>query len=165
MGLRDIFAKLGGSKAGTPKIEGAISRDINPQAANLGRFLRKRIRLSTTLPEAMDIFEEMCRIPTSSEMDMKLFEGGVFEFGGVERFHFHLVRQLQFPEDEDEYTQVQLTAFYEPLKEYEERFHGHTWDMDLDDESSFFEFVRNSERYRFFEQLQPIGYEIYAEQT
>lgn len=140
----------------------SLSEGVSPEAVALGDYLQSRISPATTLPEAVDAFTEMCRIPTSSEMDMKLLEGGIFSFGEPPHFHFHIARQLQFPQDEDEYTQIRLTALYEPLEEYDKRFKGWVWDIDL--EEDFFNHLYNSEMYSFFKDVQPCGYEIDVDQ-
>lgn len=162
MNLRHSLETLWKSRHGNR--EGASSAEgINPEAIALGDYLESCIHPGTTLPEAVEAFTEMCRIPTSSEMDMKLLEGGIFSFGESPHFHFHIARQLQFPQDEDEYTQIRLTALYEPTKEYGARFSGHVWDIDLEDD--FFEHLRNSEMYIFFKALKPSGYEVEVSQT
>lgn len=143
--------------------EASLTEGISPEAIALGDYLQTRIGPETTLPEAVEAFTEMCHISTSSEMDMKLLEGGVFSFGEAPHFHFHIARQLQFPQDEDEYTQIQLTALYEPLEEYGDRFSGHVWDIDLEDD--FFEHLYSSEMYAFFKTMKPAGYEIDVSQT
>lgn len=107
------------------------------------RTLRQTVQDGMTLDELINAFEEMCALSVG-EPDSLLFETGTFHFTGEKLFHFDLVRQFQFL-DEDEYVQLHLTAMYEPSRKTALLFKTH-WGEPGD--GRFFKTVRSSLAYK-----------------
>lgn len=106
------------------------------------RSLRELVQDSMTLDELIDAFEKMCAHDVG-EPDMLLFETGTYDFTGKKMFHFDLVRQFQFL-NEDEFVQLHLTVLYEPSPKLALLRKIH-WGEPED--GSFFSIVRNSRAY------------------
>ena len=106
------------------------------------RSLRELVQDGMTLDELIDAFEKMC-VHNVGEPDMLLFETGTYDFTGKKMFHFDLVRQFQFL-NEDEFVQLHLTVLYEPSPKLALLRKIH-WGEPED--GSFFSIVRNSRAY------------------
>lgn len=137
----------------------AESQDIL-QKLVVYRKLKALVGEDMTLPELIDAFEEMCGISVG-EPDMLLFETGNYDFTGEKLFHFDLVRQFQFLDD-DEYVQLHLTVLYRPSAKTAllKRIH---WGEPGD--GTFFPIVRSSLAYRAVKDLPMLRVEIHIHET
>ena len=73
--------------------------------------MKNRISDKSGLEDIVNVFEQMCNIPT--EEDIILFETETYSFTGKPMFYFSLVRQ--FPDDEEEYYQIHVDVLYSPI--------------------------------------------------
>lgn len=124
------------------------------------RKLNETIREGMTLDEMVDAFEDMCQIPVGDPDDL-LFETGTFQFTGEKLFHFSLVRQFQFMDD-DEYVQLRLDVTYTPCLKtkllYTSKWGGLT-------EGDFFSAVKNSRSYHIARDLPILQVQVRVEET
>lgn len=65
------------------------------------------------LIQVWDAFRSFLDVAFETDSDGVLVQGGVYSFGGPERYYFDFLRQLQHPGD-DEYEQVHCEFQYEP---------------------------------------------------
>lgn len=124
------------------------------------RTLKENVRQNMTLEELIDTFRQMCDIPVG-QPDMLLFQTGNFSFTGEKRFHFDLVRQFQFL-DQDEYVQLHLTVLYEPSAKTA-LLRSVRWGEPED--GQFFQTVRNSPAYRIVKDLPIARVDIDVHET
>lgn len=111
-----------------------------------------------TLEDIVSAFENMCQTPL--ENDMILFETGTFSFTGESLFYFSLTRQ--FPNEEEEFTQIHVDVLYNPSSE-NKMFGGTVWDEDL--EESIFDYIRKSEVFAYAKNEEYVKVEIYMDET
>lgn len=124
------------------------------------RTLREKVHDGMTLEELIGAFEEMCDLSVG-EPDSLLFETGTYRFTGEKLFHFDLVRQFQFL-DEDEYVQLHLTALYEPSPKTALLFKTH-WGAPED--GRFFQTVRGSLAYQTVKAMPIKRVDIHIHET
>ena len=122
-------------------------------------FLKTHAVRGKTLPELVDVFEEMCRIPI--ENDALLFETGTFDFTGEKQFNLSLVRQ--YPQKAgDEFCQLHMDVIF-PADETNARFRGNFWSEDV--EGDFFRCVRSSRAYLAMQDVMPMKTDVYLDET
>lgn len=126
-------------------------------------LLKSEVRLTMQLPELVDAFERMCRVPLEAidaADDLILFETGTFSFAGASVFQFSLVRQV--PNAAEEYVQVHLDIQYAP-SEINRCLSDCVWNEEI--EGDFFAFVRNSKAYLLLqgEKIKEIA--VYMDET
>lgn len=131
---------------GCRSASGTGAGPVDRNGARAESFLKSEKDGIADLEGAVEVFQRMCEMPAASEMDMKLYEYGVYSFTGEPLFSVDLVRQFQFPSTGDEYCQVRLTLYYEPTEELEALGSGNFWDEDV--EGSFFDAVRDDAVYQ-----------------
>lgn len=124
------------------------------------RILNDSIRDGMSLEEMIDAFSRMCETSVGEPDDL-LFETGVFDFTGEKMFHFSLVRQFQFL-DENEYVQLHLEILYSP-RPLLKLLYGTKWGTPSD--GSFFEHVRNSPAYKAVQNLPIAGVVVRIDET
>lgn len=124
------------------------------------RTLKEAIRDGMTLEEMIDAFARMCEIPVGDPDDL-LFETGSYNFTGEKMFHFCLVRQFQFL-DEDEYVQLHLRVLYAPSARtallYRVKWASLT-------KGDFFDMVKSSRAFKTVKEMPIAGVEIRVEET
>lgn len=116
------------------------------EANQMGDFLKQRMKAGMKLPELVDIFEEMIKIPLHCSDELLRIETGVFDFSGDDRFYFDLTRQIPTGHD-DEYYQIQLSIMF-PVTEIIDNV---CEDLDSDcreSVESFFAEIREMEVYQ-----------------
>ena len=126
-------------------------------------FLKKNIKTSMTLPEMVDVFEQMSKMPIDTDDDTLLLDTCYYDptFSGKIVHIFSLVRQI--PDDEDEYYQLRLEITLE-TQETEFSFPNPIW-SDAIEEQDFFEVVRNSTSYQQAINQKIIKAEIHLDRT
>lgn len=124
------------------------------------RTLKESVKDGMTLEELIDTFQQMCAISVG-EPDMLLFQTGNFRFTGEKLFHFDLVRQFQFL-NQDEYVQLHLTMLYEPSAKTALLTKIH-WGEPED--GKFFQVVRSSLAYQTVKNLPMVRVEIDIHET
>lgn len=122
-------------------------------------FLKDKIKPGMMLPELVDIFEEMCRIPIQDDVQIFL-ETGAFDFTGETKFYFSLTRQ--YPNGEDEYFQLQMDVLF-PLTDKNKHLNDTTWDSDV--EGDFFRCVRSSRAYLTMKDTVPVDVQVFLDET
>ena len=124
------------------------------------RKLKELVKEGMTLQELIAAFEEMCGIGVG-EPDLLLFQTGNFNFTGEKLFHFDLVRQFQFLDDE-EYVQLHLTVLYEPSAKTGllKKIH---WGQP--EGGTFFQTVRNSLAYQTVNDMPIVRVDIDIHET
>lgn len=137
----------------------AESREIL-QKLVVYRKLKELVKEGMTLQELIAAFEEMCGISVG-EPDLLLFQTGNFNFTGEKLFHFDLVRQFQFL-DEEEYVQLHLTVLYEPSAKTGllKKIH---WGQPED--GTFFQTVRKSLAYQTVKDMPIVRVDIDIHET
>ena len=125
-------------------------------------FLEDRIGQETTLPEIVDVFKEMCKIPMNDTEELQL----LFETGSMDddTYTIHMVRQTVNP-DEEEYFQVTVDVIYS-LKDTENLLNKkweHFWSFEL--ENDFFEHIKNNQNFKVLKDKKPININIYLDET
>ena len=126
-------------------------------------FLKKNIKTSMTLPEMVDIFEQMSKMPIDTDDDTLLLDTCYYDptFSGKIVHIFSLVRQI--PNDEDEYYQLRLEITLE-TQETAISFPEPIWSDALEGQD-FFEAVKNSTPYNQAINQKILKAEIYLNQT
>lgn len=124
------------------------------------RSLRDMVQEGMDLDELIDAFEKMCDHDVG-EPDMLLFETGTYDFTGEKMFHFDLVRQFQFL-NEDEFVQLHLTVLYEPSPKLALLRKIH-WGEPED--GNFFSIVRRSRAYHAVKALPIARVDIDVHET
>lgn len=124
------------------------------------RTLRDSIHDGMTLDEMIDAFAEMCKISVGDPDDL-LFETGTYNFTGQKLFHFNLVRQFQFM-DEDEYVQLHLDVLY-TTSLLTAPLHNIEWDSTI--EADFFDMIRSSRDYRVVKNMPIAKVNVFIEET
>ena len=81
------------------------------EAEEMRSFMEQRVTDGMKLPELLDIFEEMTKIPLHCTDELLRVETGIFKFSGEKRFHFDLTRQIPTGHD-DEYFQICMSIMY-----------------------------------------------------
>ena len=122
-------------------------------------MLKREITEKMSLPEIVDAFERMCRIPIAD--DMILFETGTFSFTGEPRFYFCLVRQFPI-EDDDEFYQIHVVILFQPDSE-NCKFSGTVWNEDIAE--NIFDFIRKSDAFAYAKSRPYSKIEIYMDET
>ena len=122
-------------------------------------MLKREITEKMSLPEIVDAFERMCRIPIAD--DMILFETGTFSFTGEPRFYFCLVRQFPI-EDDDEFYQIHVVILFQPDSE-NCKFSGTVWNEDIAE--NIFDFIRKSDAFAYAKSHPYSKIEIYMDET
>lgn len=121
------------------------------------RTLRDSVKEGMGLDELIDAFRQMCAEDVGDPDDL-LFETGVYNFTGEKKFHFSLVRQFQFL-DNDEYVQLRLDITAEPT---------HAFVLPVihwgKADDAFFNSVRNSRGYKMLKDV-PFQVEVRVEET
>lgn len=125
-------------------------------------FLKGLIRKDSKLPEIIDAFKEMCKIPMSDTEELQL----LFETGAFDEYTYtvHIVRQTEKPDDE-EYYQITVDVNYalvdtkSKLSEDWENF----WNFDLD--IDFFEQIERSQAFKVLKEKTPIEINTYIDET
>lgn len=120
---------------------------------DLAAYLQDAITDKMPLEEMVGVFERMCRIPV--ENDMILFETGTFSFTGEPLFYFSLVRQ--FPNEEEEFFQVELKVLYQPT-EGNKPFHAAVWNESLNED--IFDYIRRSPAFAYAKDHEYLKVEI-----
>ncbi|GAA0787803.1 hypothetical protein [Hathewaya limosa] len=113
------------------------------------------------LSELVNAFKEMCKITidgVNEEDDMLLFE--VETFSGQSMTHFSLVRQ--FPNEEEEYTQLHLDIQYKTNAQ-NKLFSQTIWSEDVEDD--FLKFIKNSHAYLFLKDKQIYKVNVFMDET
>lgn len=124
------------------------------------RTLAENIHDNMSLEEMVDAFAEMQKISVG-EPDNLLFEAGTYSFSGKRMFHFSLVRQFQFL-DEDEFVQLRLNVLYSPS--LQTRFLFCTrWDSTIS--GNFFDMVKSSHIFKIVQNMVPDRIEVRVEET
>lgn len=124
------------------------------------RTLNTSIHEGMTLEEMVDAFAEMCRISVGDPDDL-LYETGNYDFTGEKLFHFSLVRQFQFL-DEDEYVQLRLDVTYAPSPKTA-LCRSVKWGSLTD--GDFFSMVKASRGFRLAKDLTIVGVSVRVEET
>ena len=116
-----------------------------------------------TLPEMVDIFEQMSKMPIDTDDDTLLLDTCYYDptFSGKIVHIFSLVRQI--PDDEDEYYQLRLEITFE-TQETAISFPEPIWSDALVGQD-FFEAVKNSTPYQQAINQKILKAEIYLNQT
>ena len=155
----DAFKEMIDEKIRTAQAEEDDHQDIL-QKLVVYRTLKASIHDSMTLEEMIDAFAEMCNISVGDPDDL-LFETGDYNFTGEKKFHFSLVRQFQFLDD-DEYVQLRLDVTYAPSVKtalcYTTKWGSLT-------SGDFFTMVKTSRSFRLVKDLPIAGVSIYVEET
>lgn len=124
------------------------------------RTLRDSVTEGMTLDQLIEAFQKMCDLPVGDPDDL-LFESGTYRFTGEKMFHFSLVRQFQFM-DEDEYVQLHLEALYAPgARTFGLR--NTTWDARID--ADFFEYVKRSPAYHAVKEQPIVRVNLWIDET
>jgi hypothetical protein len=124
------------------------------------RTLKERIHDDMSLEEMVDAFAEVQKISVG-EPDNLLFEAGTYSFSGERMFHFSLVRQFQFM-DEDEYVQLCLNIMYVPSIKTKFLFCTR-WDTMT--HGDFFTMVKSSRIFKVAQKMTPAKVTIRIEET
>jgi hypothetical protein len=115
---------------------------------------------------AWNTLKEFSKVKVDCTDDALLFECGVYNFTGHDLFHFSLVRQFSF-EDNDEYDhmeQLQLTVYFEPNDVLQE-FKTNLWTSDCDSWDDFFNKVEQMKEFKTtLHDFSPLRAEVYQEQ-
>ena len=119
----------------------------------LAAYIDERLESVKTLEDALKLFKEMCRIETSSEMDMKLFQYGIWSWTDYRLFEIGFVRQLQFPYTQDEYCQVELVASFPANDQLKELGKKAFWDEEI--EGDFYEAIRRDKAFALLKDAEP----------
>lgn len=121
------------------------------------KYLRDNITDGISLSDIVNVFEQMCQMP--SEGSMFLFETGTFSFG-TRKFYFSLVRQ--YPGKDEEYHQLHVDVIYEPTDE-NAVFSKSVWDIDL--EENIFDHIRGSAAYSWAKANPICKIDIFMDET
>ncbi len=121
-------------------------------------YLRNTITENMTLVDIVSVFEKMCQMPY--EGSMYLWETGTFSFQGSPMFSISLVRQ--YPDNEDEYSQLHIDISYEPTEE-NAVFSESVWDVDL--EETLCSYIRTSKAYEWAKDVPIHTVEIFMDKT
>jgi len=111
---------------------------------NLLNYLKENISNMKSVPEIVEIFEKMCNMNISDELEI-LFETGTFSFTGEPLFYFSLVRQFQIIY-EDEYYQIHVDVLFIPSAE-NALFSDTVWNFDTKED--IFSIIKNSQAYKY----------------
>jgi hypothetical protein len=105
-------------------------------------LLRPREAIEVMLEFFRSVRAEGCSMERDG--DMLLFQWGVYERGGRNRFIFYVTRQL-IPErgDDEDIWQLSLTFTFDPLPNLESIGNGNRWCESLDAVDEFEKFVRS----------------------
>ena len=143
-------------------------------------FLEEKIDKKSSLEEILDAFEEVCEYPVDSQDELKFWETGEFpdyaersksaldedfsleDILGNKKYFFDLVRQYDGEEDEDEYTQLHVTAVYLP-EDVEDPAEELVFEDTLDED--FFDYIRKSDIYKQLKEVPIYRLDIYKEET
>lgn len=124
----------------------------------LVKYLEKNITEKMPIGDIVSVFEKMCQIPV--EDDMILFETGTFNFTGEPLFYFSMVRQ--FPNDDEEYFQINVDIRYKPTDE-NKVFQESVWNEELNE--NIFDYIRSSQAYAYAKSNKYFQIEIYMDET
>ena len=119
------------------------------------------------IQKVWEIFKVFCRESVEGEEEKEiLFQCGIYDFTGEERFHLDLVRQFTVYED-DEFSRMEQLHCEFILKPTEElrRYEVEEWSMDYDDIDDFFNHIENLQEFKETLNLEPIKQEIYQEEV
>lgn len=125
-------------------------------------YLVENISDGSKLPEVINVFKEMCRIPMDEEDGLQL----LYEVGASDEkiYTIHLVRQTLNPEEE-EYFQITVDVDFSyadtenQLNSEWENF----WSFDLD--GDFFEEIEKSRAFMILKEKAPIDINIFIDET
>lgn len=120
---------------------------------SLELYLKERLGSIQTLGDGLKLFKKMCRLDTSSEMDMKLFQYGIWSWTKHRYFEVSFVRQLQFPSSEDEYWQINLVLSYPANDQLRELEKGSFWDEEV--KGDFFEAIKRDPAFVLLKDTKP----------
>lgn len=153
------FNELLNEKIAQQHEERAKSQTILQQLV-VYRTLKESIRDGMTLDEMIDAFQQMCSISVGDPDDL-LFEAGTFSFHDEKLFHFGLVRQFKFFDD-DEYVQLHLEVTYLPSPKTKLLYKAKWGSLT---EGDFFGMVRDSLAYRIVKKMPIHRVEVYVDET
>ena len=122
------------------------------------KYLRDNIMCGMSLVDIVNVFEQMCQMPSVGSM--LLFETGIFSFDTQPKFLFSLVRQ--YPGKDEEYYQLHVDVLYEPTDE-NAAFFISVWDIDLGE--NIFNYIRNSAVYFWAKERPFYKIDIYMDET
>ena len=149
------------------KIDGSNAEE----AENMRLFMEQRIKEGMKLPELVDIFEEMSKIPIHCTDELLRLETGIYDFSGEDRYHFDLTRQIPTGYD-DEYFQICMSIMFSLAEISILTILGDDADVDLDSDyrepmEDFFAEIREEDVYQSIceKGLYPIEVEIRVDET
>lgn len=93
------------------KIDGSNAEE----AEAMRLFMEEWVKEGMKLPELVDIFEEMVKIPLHCTEELLMLETGIYDFSGEDRYHFDLTRQIPTGHD-DEYFQICMSVMFSPAE-------------------------------------------------
>ncbi len=128
------------------------------QANEAVNKLKNTIKKGMPLPEIVDCFEKMCE--TAIDDDSVLFETEIFKFTGEKLFYFTLNRQI--PNGNGEYYQIGIHVQYKATKENKGLCQS-VWSDCID--GSIFDYIRNSDVYKYCNGNEYIDTVIYIDET
>jgi len=143
------------------KIDGSNAEE----AAAMRLFMEERVKDGMKLPELVDIFEEMAKIPLHCTYELLKVEAGLLEFNGEDCYQFDLIRQIPTGHD-DEFFMIQMSVRFPDPEIFDDL------DDDLDSDcrepmEDFFADVKGSDVYQQLceKDLKIIEVEITADET
>lgn len=119
------------------------------KAEKIAEQLQNKISDRASIDSLIQIFEEICALPSDGEQDELLYETGTFDFTGKDLFYFSLTRQLDGEEDEP--VQIQLEITFYPSDE-NKKFSNTLWFSNKPkSRKKFFGKVKKSKAYLWAE--------------
>lgn len=125
----------------------------NDNGESLEVYLKERLDSVQTLGDGLKLFKKMCRLETSSEVDMKLFQYGIWSWTEYRYFEVSFVRQLQFPSSGDEYWQIDLVLSYPANDQLRELGKEAFWDEEV--KGNFFEAIKHAPAFVLLKDTKP----------
>ena len=110
----------------------------------LVEFLKANIKEGMSIDEIIDIFKQMCEIPTGDEDECILFETGVYDFTGENIFYFNLIRQYE--SEDEEYYQVYVNVCFTP-DSLNTKLCDEIWSDSIDED--IYSAIKKSESYKY----------------
>ena len=110
----------------------------------LVEFLKANIKEGMSIDEIIDIFKQMCEIPTDDEDECILFETGAYDFTGENIFYFNLIRQYE--SKDDEYYQVFVKLCFAP-DSFNTKLYDEIWSDSIDED--IYSAIKKSDSYKY----------------
>ena len=127
-----------------------VGGDNSEQADQMKEFLEDGLEKGMKLPELVNLFEEMVKIPLYCQDEMIRVETGIFNFSGQNRLHFDLTRQIPTGYD-DEFYMIEMSIMFPEIELTKEEKRNSIVDLHsdwLETTDCFFEKVREMNLYK-----------------